>query len=156
MAYVQKVPLVGLDSMDVIAHNAGPGHHLVSVVVDAQRGEVFVADYARMPPGSHLERLGPTRIEVAETWAARLAPGTLVLGPALDRLKVQWSNTIERGDLDAGHPRPEHLARVAVSAFESGRRDDPWFLEPVYLRRSAAEDQWDKREQATTESQTQP
>jgi hypothetical protein len=27
----------------------------------------------------------------------------------------------------------------------TGHRENPWLLEPLYLRRSAAEDQWDSR-----------
>ena len=34
-------------------------------------------------------------------------------------------------------------AGVPLWEEEVGRRDDPWLLEPFYLRRSAAEDQWD-------------
>ena len=40
-------------------------------------------------------------------------------------------------------PLPSSLIALAIEAFESGRADDPWTLEPVYLRRSAAEDKRD-------------
>ena len=36
------------------------------------------------------------------------------------------------------------VIELALEAFHRGHRDDPWSLEPIYLRRSAAEDQWDK------------
>jgi tRNA threonylcarbamoyladenosine biosynthesis protein TsaB len=42
-------------------------------------------------------------------------------------------------------PDPHRLAELALDVWQSGRRDDPWFLEPVYLRRSAAEEQWDRK-----------
>jgi hypothetical protein len=47
------------------------------------------------------------------------------------------------GDPAWNHPQGVPLAELALDVWTTGRRDAPWFLEPVYLRRSAAEDTWD-------------
>ena len=145
LAYAIGKPLVGLDSLDIIARNAPEGPIYVAVAVDAQRGDAYIAEFARTAPGAPLLRLGPTRIEAVEAWSRSLGPGTLVLGPALEKLLASWPDTLILGSIDQGHPDPARLIPLALETIEAGRFVDPFFVEPFYLRRSAAEDQWDAR-----------
>ena len=46
------------------------------------------------------------------------------------------------------YPDGHRLIELAREAWASGRRDDPWLLEPRYLRQSSAEEQWDARTSA--------
>ena len=145
LAYAAGRPLVGLDSLEAIARNAPDDALRIAVVADAQRGDLYAADFARSVPGSPIVRRGPTRIVSAPTWAAALDSGDFAIGPGLERLGVALPAGVRAAEPSAHHPRGETLAALAIEAFSGGRRDDPWFLEPFYLRRSAAEDQWDAR-----------
>jgi tRNA threonylcarbamoyladenosine biosynthesis protein TsaB len=145
LAYAAGKPLVALDSLEAIARNAPEDALKVAVAADAQRGDAYVAEFARETPRTPLLRQSPTRIEPVEPWANALEPGTLVLGPALDRLLPTWPGQVQLGTLDQGHPDPARLIPLAREALEAGRLLDPFFVEPVYLRRSAAEDQWEAR-----------
>lgn len=142
LAYAAGVPLFGLDSLHAIARNAPPDAPRVAVAVDAQRGDAYVAEFDRTPSG--LVPLAPTRIEPAGAWASTLKPGTVVLGPALDRLGLSWPEGVRPGTVEDGHPQPSALVALARVAIR-GTPADVWALEPTYLRRSAAEDQWDKK-----------
>jgi tRNA A37 threonylcarbamoyladenosine modification protein TsaB len=42
-------------------------------------------------------------------------------------------------------PRPESLLRLGLPRFLRGEADDVHSVEPLYLRRSSAEEQWDAR-----------
>jgi tRNA threonylcarbamoyladenosine biosynthesis protein TsaB len=110
-----------------------------------------VAELARPAPGAPLSAAAETRIETLSSWTARLEPGGVVLGPALDAPRIR--SAIPAAFLppadEANHPRGEALIELAREATAAGRRDDPWLLEPLYLRRSAAEDQWDTRTKAS-------
>ena len=143
-------PLVPLDSLEAIARNAPLDALRVAIAVDAQRGDAYVAEFARRDPEAPLLRQSPTRIEPAEAWANALEPGTLVLGPGLDKLLPTWPAQLRRASLDQGHPDPARLIDLAREAWEAGRLLDPFFVEPVYLRRSAAEDQWEARKGPAT------
>ena len=145
LAYAANKPLVGLDSLELIARNAPDDCLKVAVAVDAQRGDAYVAEFVRTAPGAPLLRLRPTRIEPIEPWSLALEPGLLILGPTLDRLLPAWPDSLQLGTPDQGHPNPLALIPLAQEVFAASHRDDPLFLEPVYLRRSAAEDQWDRR-----------
>ncbi len=143
LAYAIGCPLVGLDSLEVVAQNAPPEALSVRVASDAQRGELYAADFARPAPGQPLRRTGPTRIEASEAWLARLAPGDYALGPALERPALATPDGVLRVAPGLDHPAPAPLLCLARAALAAGRRDDPWALEPIYLRRSAAEEKRD-------------
>lgn len=148
LAYALGIPLVGLDSLEVLARNA-PGDVLrVAVIGDAQRGELYAAEFGRETAGAPLVRLAPTRIEPQDRWLANLSAGSFVLGPGLDRLRLPLPDTCVRGEVATAQPDPVRLWALAHEAWAQGRRDDPWLLEPHYLRRSAAEEQWEQRSRA--------
>lgn len=142
LAYAAGRPLVGLDSLELVARNAPAEARRVAVIADAQRGDVYAADFARDEPDGPLVRARPTRIEPIDRWLGQFVEGTLMLGPGLERLGPHLPCTplrVTPADFPDGH----RLVELARDAWATGRRDDPWFLEPLYLRRSAAEDQWE-------------
>lgn len=146
LAYVTGKPLAGLDSLEVLAQNA-PGDALrVAVVADAQHGDLYTSLFERTEPGGPLSRVEPTRIEGRDTWLAGLTAGTFVVGPELARLALPagMPATILT-DPQLGRPQPEPLAALARAALAHGDRLDVWFAEPLYLRRSAAEEKWDRK-----------
>ncbi len=146
LAYAAEAAILGIDSLEGIAANAPPDVLRVSVIADAQRGDLYTADFHREVAGQPLKRMSPTRIESLTDWNRRIEPGTYAIGPALDspKLQPQFSERLIRADSALNRPDAASLLAVASSAWEQGRRCDLWSLEPLYLRRSAAEEQWDR------------
>ena len=136
LAYAVGCPLFGFDSLEAVAGGAAGDVRDVAAVGDAQRGDLFVADFTRGDDGL-LQRVGPTRLERADSWPSTLAPGTCVLGPLRGRAEPEWPASVVRAE---GYPDGRHLLALMGERIRSGRPDDPWFLEPAYVRRSAAEE----------------
>lgn len=143
LAYAVGCPLAGLDSLEVVAQNAPDDALSVRVASDAQRGELYVADFARPAPGLPIRRSGATRIEPSALWLSRLAPGDFVLGPALERGTLALPDTVRLAEPGLNHPSPAPLLSLARAVLALGQSDDLWALEPIYLRRSAAEEKRD-------------
>lgn len=142
LVYATGKPLVGLDSLEAIARAAPADALRVAIIADAQRGTLYTADFDRIQAGGLLVRQTPTQIETAEAWLQRFEPGTLVLSPDIDRLRpaLALPETVALGDAETGRPAAPALLALAREALERGERADPWFLEPLYLRASAAEE----------------
>jgi tRNA threonylcarbamoyladenosine biosynthesis protein TsaB len=145
LAYAARRPLVGLDSLEVIAQNAPAEATHVAAVADAQRGDVFVAEFTRAESGGPLVRTNPTRVEPRQSWLAGLRSGTIVLGPGVAQFIEPLPSGLIALGAEAARPAARHLLALALDAARRGEFLDPWFLEPVYLRRSAAEDLWDMK-----------
>lgn len=147
LSYALGKGLATFDSLEAVARNAPKDALRVAVIGDAQRGDLYAAEFHRTAPGGCLVRESETRVVSREEWTATVQAGTFVLGPALlvPRLAgVVPSGAVTPDDPGANLPQPETIATLAREIWRSGQRSDPWFLEPVYLRRSAAEEQWDR------------
>ena len=144
LAFALGKPLVGVDSFAAIARNAPPDAASVHVVADAQRGDIYLREFAGPAAEGTMTSLGPVRVVAMGPWAESLAPATWVLGPTLDRLRVAWPAGVRLGDVAQGFPSGEALVALGCEAIRTERWADPATIEPSYVRRSAAEDQWDK------------
>jgi tRNA threonylcarbamoyladenosine biosynthesis protein TsaB len=190
-AYAVGAEILGISTLEAIAANCGEddrrllperpfgcfaqkmpatfsaGHESsqsdsVSVVIDAQRGDVVVQPFIRQAEG-RFEAVGPEELVDADLWLARLQgsasnaghtpppEGTVasnspvVTGPGLARLADRLPQGVEALEERFWHPRAALVAELAVRYHAQGRRDDLWKLVPRYYRRSAAEEKWDAR-----------
>lgn len=147
LAHARGKGLAGFDSLGLIARNAPPDALRVAVIADAQRGDLYSAEFAREGEGSPLARVGQTRVIPFDHWAADLPDGTWVLGPAAasGRFLDHLPGTARLPEHPSAHaPDSGRLAELAAEVWETGHRENLWFVEPVYLRKSAAEEQWEK------------
>jgi tRNA threonylcarbamoyladenosine biosynthesis protein TsaB len=140
LAYAVGCPLFTFDSLEAIAGNAPNEALRVVAIGDAQRGDLFAADFAREEPGGPLRRTAPTRLERADSWPATLRDGTFIVGPALGRAEPPWPPGVVRCDGAAGYPAGQRMIELVREQMMRGQPVDPWFLEPEYTRRSAAEE----------------
>ncbi|HUE69420.1 MAG TPA: tRNA (adenosine(37)-N6)-threonylcarbamoyltransferase complex dimerization subunit type 1 TsaB [Pirellulaceae bacterium] len=86
------------------------------------------------------KRLGETQIVAAHAWLGQLAPGTIVSGPALQRLLGQLPPSVVAAPEECWTPQAVTIGRLALVAWRSGRRDDLYQIMPTYLRPSYADE----------------
>ena len=118
----RKVRLVGISSVDcIVAEALDRGlEGRVTVVIDAQRNEFYLANYELVAGNATASR--PLRLASPEEARACAAAGDLLIGPEV----TKW--------FPAGHivlPRAIRLARLAAERPDSIA---PGELEPIYLR----------------------
>jgi tRNA threonylcarbamoyladenosine biosynthesis protein TsaB len=171
-AYAVGAEILGVNTLEAIAANctATPSNE-ISVVIDAQRGEVVVQSFVRQADG-WFEPAGAEKLLDADAWleavgsrqsavgsdppsGLRLPPSSnpqplipnpsVVTGPGLVRLLDRLPPGVVALDESYWHPRAAAVGRVAARYYAQGRRDDLWKLVPHYYRRSAAEEKWDAR-----------
>ena len=152
LTYASGADLIALDSLQVVGRNAPAEAMRVCVIADAQRGEVYVADLYRPAPDAMLVPRGETHVEPIAEWLARLESGVYVLGPAFEspRIIAALPEGLAEPAATRNYPDGGRLIELARDVWATGRRDDPWLLEPRYLRRSAAEVQWDSVRKAVS------
>jgi tRNA threonylcarbamoyladenosine biosynthesis protein TsaB len=143
-AYATGCQVLGVHSMLAIGWRVPNDAEHFSVVIDAQRNELFAADLSRVD--GKLVGEESTRIVLGEPWANDLAEGATVTGPGL----VKWADQL-RPDVRIVEPalwRPTatSVGEAAWRQYCAGRRDDVLRLRPQYFRRTAAEEQWDRKQ----------
>ncbi len=146
LAHALRLPVVGVSSLDLLAFPARHSNRLIVPVIDARRGELYYAFYRQVPGG--VQRLSAYQLGTPDDLTSELvARGEDVLivgdGPLRYPDEVGKGVHSEFGGASALYPSATALAELAhpramreefVSASE---------LEPLYLRKSDAEINWD-------------
>src|SRR5205085_7104320 len=116
---------------------------LIDVLADAQQDKVYVQSYAHTSEG--WRAAGELRIRPFAEWLADRDARAWVGGPGL----VKWRSRLPEGvpcmPEETWEPGVEALLALGLARLEAGQRDDPFVLEPLYLRGSSAEEQWRDR-----------
>jgi tRNA threonylcarbamoyladenosine biosynthesis protein TsaB len=142
-AYATGCALIALDTFAVIAAQTPPEVSIVDVLADAQQGRLYVQRFALSGAGAPIP-VTPLAILPSADWLAARDPATWVSGPGLRGQHLpQGIPTVEAARWD---PQAETLMRLGLIRYREGTRDDLWGLEPLYLRPSAAEEQWRGRD----------
>lgn len=138
LAWATGKRLLGVCTLDVLASNARPQPAYFCPAIDARWEQVYAGLYRAGTPGP--ERTSEPMACRPEELIARLAPGTVVFGSALERFGAAFlAAGCVPGDPAWATPHAEQVARLALARARMGASDDPHTLAPLYLRPTEAE-----------------
>ena len=148
MAQSLRIPIVGVPSLDLVAYPLRHASRLVVAVVDARRHEVFFARYRPVPGG--LQRVGDYEAATPEAVAGELAARgeeALLVGDGvlLYRETFAGLDRVELAGPAAARPSAAALVELATARYEREEFSSPGDVHPLYLRRSDAEIEWDRK-----------
>ena len=143
-AYAVGAQVMGVNTLEVIAHQAPEDTRKTWAVLDAQREQVFAALFSRA--GDDWDSIDQPSLLDNDTWLAQLAAGDAVTGPGLLKLSARLPLGVAEIDSALWSPKAATVGRLAWRQFQSGKRDELQSLVPHYFRLSAAEE---KRAQRT-------
>jgi tRNA threonylcarbamoyladenosine biosynthesis protein TsaB len=140
IAMARGLPLTGVSTLDVTAWQLSPMSDQILTAINAGRGQVYVAAYEGN--GENWSRITDYSIQsIAD--AAASAGDRLVVGEAADTM-VEAANAagraIQTAPVGWNVRRPAFLAELGWRYFRAGGADQRERIEPLYLRRSAAEE----------------
>ncbi len=141
-AYATGCLLAGVDTLHAVASTVEPGVQHVDVVADAQRGDLFLGQYHRKDCGLWTAQ-SEVRIVSIEDWLGQLRDDRAVTGPAMQTLHSRVGSKAFVLPVANWHPSAVSVAQVGRMMARVGETVSPWLLNPVYLRKSAAEEKAD-------------
>lgn len=168
LAYAWQVPLLGIKTMDVWATNFMYAHHEISVIIDAQKKQVYEGRY-RFDDHRLVclqEAVVKQRADLLKELQERETPliivgdGTsrLVKDMESDELGVEGFPMARVAPPKLQVPYASHLLERALPIFKAGQFPSIDEVEPYYIRRSEAEVMWEERhpELANDPNRVQP
>jgi tRNA threonylcarbamoyladenosine biosynthesis protein TsaB len=142
-AYATSCVLLAVDTFAAIALQTPESVARVDVLADAQQDKVYVQPFAHDANGWHPS--ADLAIRPFADWLAGRESNAWVTGPGLHKWATQLPADVPSVEASLWEPLPASLLRLGLSRYAAGERDDPWTLEPLYLRPSSAEEQWRAR-----------
>src|SRR5688572_10027727 len=147
LAHARRLPVVGLNSLDLLAFPVRHARRLVCSVLDAKRGELFWAFYRSAPGG--MQRVTEFRVGPPEKLAGEIEAvpdDVLCIGDgALAHRALLESTRAEVGSPAMAYPTAESLVELALPRFFREETQRPEDLRPVYIRKADAKINWQNR-----------
>jgi tRNA threonylcarbamoyladenosine biosynthesis protein TsaB len=148
MAQALRVPVVGIPSLDLLAYPVRHTSRLVVAVLDARRREVFHARYRTVQGG--VQRVSDYEVGSPGDVVAELDSGTeevLLVGDGALAYPEAFSRLerVEHAGPAFTAPSAAALIELATARVEREEFEAHWDVHPLYLRRSDAEIEWERR-----------
>jgi len=144
LAYATGARLLALDTFAAIARQAPSNANMVDVVADAQQDKLYVQRFRRQSANAW-EATAALAITPFADWLATLTPDVAVMGPGLTENETRLPPTVMVAPREDWQPRAASLLALGMECWRRGDRDDPFAVEPLYLRPSSAEEKWSQR-----------
>jgi tRNA threonylcarbamoyladenosine biosynthesis protein TsaB len=146
LAQVLRVPVAGINSLDILAFSVRHSRWRIGAVTDGKRGEVFYAFYRPVPGGVARESdvaVGPPQRLAAELEASG-EEHLLVGGGALlyRRILHEVGTPLEFASFSRAFPHAEALLELALPRFHREEYSRPEEIVPQYVRKSDAQIDW--------------
>jgi tRNA threonylcarbamoyladenosine biosynthesis protein TsaB len=145
LAYATGCALLAIDTFAAIAVQAPAAVRWLDVLGDAQQDKVYVQRFARPDVGLPWQADTPLTICPFTEWQEQVRDSLWVSGPGLRGRESRLPAGVQAVAAELWEPRPESLLCLGLERYLKGERDDLWTLEPLYLRPSSAEEQWQQR-----------
>lgn len=142
-------PLIGVDTLEALAWKAPYASHPVCCMLDARKGEIFVATFRITSAGP--ARLTPNLVMSPEAFCAKIKEPTILLGTGVVAYRGIWEAHL--GDLAIfppswlGMPCNVEVGALAFTHATSDPAGPQAMLVPTYVRPSEAEVNWSRRQE---------
>lgn len=149
MAYSWQCYLHGVDTLEALAYNLPLEGVVLSPVLDAQKGNFYQALY-KWQQGS-LICLEPVQVVNRQVLLERIAlqgEKALILGECQRLQPEELPSWVSLAPAALRMPRASSVAFAAARNFNPETDKHIFGLEPYYIRRSEAEELWEKKQQA--------
>jgi tRNA threonylcarbamoyladenosine biosynthesis protein TsaB len=141
LALTAEKAMVGVSTLEALAHQAAEKSRLICPMMDARNNEVYCASYRPSEKGI-LAVAGEAALS-PENVASGIAEECLLIGDGAWRYKTLLEDRLgsfaKFADPDRGIIRASTVARLGNAKFKTGITDDLPKMVPVYLRKSYAE-----------------
>lgn len=149
LAYLNKIPLVGISTLEALAYPLSTSNMFICPILDALRGEVYAAGFQTRQ--GRLERIFEDIVCSIPDLLGQLHFPCLFTGNGIVKHQQEIKDAL--GDRAIFAPinlqgvLPSSIAGLGLQKLTAGMQDDPLKLEPRYIRRPEAELVWEKKHQ---------
>ncbi|MBQ7198948.1 MAG: tRNA (adenosine(37)-N6)-threonylcarbamoyltransferase complex dimerization subunit type 1 TsaB [Selenomonadaceae bacterium] len=141
LAYSWQVKIIGVPTLHALAAHFPKSSAVIMPLIDAQKNSAYVQSFKNSVP---LDEVKVKSIAEIVDAAGQLDDEVILCGDVLGKIKTLPDN-VTFAPINLRMPRAVNVALCGKFLIDAGQVSNVMDLEPLYLRRSEAEELWDKR-----------
>ena len=142
LAYAWQVKIIGVPTLQAIAYHFPKNSATILPLIDAQKNSAYVQTFKNAVP---LDEVKVKPIADILKAAGELNEEIILCGDVLGKIKGELPANVKFAPINLRMPRAVNVALCGKDLLDAGKEGNVMNLEPLYLRRSEAEELWDKR-----------
>jgi tRNA threonylcarbamoyladenosine biosynthesis protein TsaB len=141
-SYATKAVLIGVPTFETLAAAALAEVDRVMVIADAQQSRIYQQCFGKTSDGKQPAELTPLQVLSLDELCMASPAASAVTGPGLYKLATSLPPGLRPMPASLWEAQLESLFRLGLARVAAGRTDHLYGLAPIYMRPSAAEEQW--------------
>ncbi len=146
LSYAWQIKIIGVPTLHALAAHFPKSSAVIMPLIDAQKNSAYVQSFKNSVPLDEIKVKPITEI----LNAAEKFDEVILCGDVLGKIKSLPSN-VTFAPINLRMPRAVNVALCGKNLIDAGQVSNVMNLEPLYLRRSEAEELWDKRHKLPSE-----
>ena len=141
LAYAWQIKIIGVPTLHAMAAHFPKSSAMILPLIDAQKNSAYVQPFKNLQP---IEEITVRPITEILDAAGQSDDEIILCGDVLHKIKTLPDN-VTFAPINLRMPRAVNVALCGKILIDEGKIGNVMNLEPLYLRRSEAEELWDKR-----------
>ena len=141
LAYAWQIKILGVPTLQAIAYHF-PAAATILPMLDAQKNRAYVQTFKACQPISKIE-VKP--IDEIISAAGEISGEVFLCGEILSKIKTELPPNVRFAPINLRMPRAVNVALLGKNLLDAGEFSNVMNLEPLYVRRSEAEELWERR-----------
>ena len=141
LAYAWQIKIIGVPTLHAMAAHFPKSSAMILPLIDAQKNSAYVQPFKNLQP---IEEITVRPITEILDAAGQSDDEIILCGDVLHKIKSLPDN-VKFAPINLRMPRAVNVALCGKILIDEGKIGNVMNLEPLYLRRSEAEELWDKR-----------
>ena len=143
LAYAWQIKIIGVPTLQAISYHFPTSSATILPLLDAQKNRAYVQAFKAGAPVSKIEVKPIDEIVLA---AGEIDGEVFLCGDVLNKIKVELPPNVKIAPVNCRMPRAVNVALCGKFLLDAGEVSNVMNLEPLYVRRSEAEELWERRQ----------
>lgn len=143
LCYAWNTKIIGVPTLQAISYHFPTSNAIVIPMLDAQKNRAYCQKFKNCRALSKLEI---KNIDEIVAGAGNIDAEIFLCGDVLHKIKIDLPQNVKIAPLNCRMPRAVNVALFGKNLIDAGGISNVMNIEPLYIRRSEAEELWEQRQ----------
>lgn len=143
LSYAWRTKIIGVPTLQAISYHFPTNNAVIIPMLDAQKNRAYFQKFRKCQPLSEIE---VKNIDEIVTSAGEIDSEVFLCGEVLNKIKVELPQNVKIAPINCKMPRAVNVAMCGKDLIDAGEISNVMNMEPLYIRRSEAEELWERRQ----------